>query len=271
MITKRAPLSHLTSIHLSGWVELCIIENDRDLQELENEGGKLIGAGSNLLVKTSGTKLYKLSGEFDYIQLKEGSIVCGAATSTKKLISFLASQGLSSVEFLAGIPATIGGCVRMNAGAFGGDIGEFVNYVKIFKNGKHLKLERNELTFSYRNSSISENIITEVALRFRKHDKGNIRNRIKEIIKARLSKAHLSNTFGSVFKNPLNQYAGELIEKVGLKGYRHNSASISPKHANFIIGKRPTEVNDVLFLIDLAKERVFKSFGVELEEEVEIV
>ncbi len=272
MIIKRIALNSLTSIHLAGWVEVGIIEKKEDLSLLQSqENAEIIGGGSNILVKNTHKRLYKLSDSFNYIKLENNRIVCGAATGTKKIIRFIIEHGLSSIEFLSGLPATIGGCVRMNAGAFGKSIGEFIDYIEVFKNGKKVRLSASEIRFGYRDSSLSGSIILEVALKFKKDHPENVRLRVIDTIKRRLQRSHLSNTFGSVFKNPENSYAGKLIELAGLKGYKHNSASISRKHANFIIGTSQTNIDDILFLMDLAKERVFKEFGVELQEEVKII
>ncbi len=266
MIIKTVPLRYLTTIRQRGSVQLCYIE---DIDEIEGEI-PLIGGGSNIIVKKS-NKLYKLSDKFNYIKHKDGTLHVGAATPLKRLIAYAFKNSLSCLEFLAGVPATIGGLTVMNAGAFGYEISDFIEFVKVYdtKSGT-LSIRRNVL-FSYRSSDIDGTVV-EVGLKCKNVDLSVLRKKVSVYLRERVRKAHLLNTFGSVFKNPSPDVsAGKLIEECGLKGRAKNSAMISKKHGNFIVGNGNVDVDDVLFLIELAEEEVFKRFGVELEREVRII
>jgi UDP-N-acetylmuramate dehydrogenase len=270
MIKKRVDLSFLTTIHQMGHIDLNIIESKNDLGSFN--GGYFIGAGSNILIKNFDEEFYKLSDNFSYMKIEDGVLICGAASRISKVLNFQIKHSISSLEFLAGVPATIGGVVYMNAGAFDNTIADKVAYAKLFcKENGIFYVTRDEIELGYRQSNIGGCVVLEAGFDFKKTDRAGLIKNIKKNINTRLTKSHLNNTFGSVFKNG-NQYnAGTLIENVGLRGFRKNSAYISDKHANFIIGSQETDVKDVFYLMDEAKNRVYNSFGIELEEEVKIL
>ncbi len=271
MIKKTVDLAKLTSINLDGQIDIGILESLDDVKNLE-EYFFIFGGGSNLLVKNKNLNFYKLSERFSYAKIKDNILVCGAALRLSSLMRFLIESRISSLEFLAGVPATLGGAVFMNAGAFRNSIADKILYVKVFcKNSGTVILPREKLNFGYRYSGLDGCVILEAGFSYKRVDKTEIENEIRNNIKTRLIKAHLKNTFGSVFKNPTNDFAGKLIEESGLKGLKKNSAEISKKHANYIIGSKRTYIDDVLFLMDRAKEAVLKNFGIELEEEVRII
>ncbi len=272
MIRKRMELSRLTTIHLEGLIDVNIIEDTEDIFEL-SDNFFMLGGGSNLLIKNQKEEFYKLSKAFSYVKTENGLLICGGALRINDLVRFLIDNSVSSLEFLSGVPATVGGAVVMNAGAFGSSIGEKIVYVKVFCIGSGIVvMPKNRLEFGYRMSNIDNNcVVLEAGFRYETINKENLKKRVAENIKTRVSKAHLTNTFGSIFKNPEGDYAGRLMELSGLKGVAKDTAKISDKHANFMLGSRKTRIDDVLFLIDMAKNEVLKNFGVELEEEVVIV
>ena len=254
---------NLTTIHQDGIVDVVYIEKEDELNFID---APVIGGGSNILI-IKNNKVFKLSDQFNYIKQNKEELVVGAATPLKSLILYCIKHSLGGLEFLSGVPATVGGAIKSNAGAFEKEISDILRYVKIFDSSdRSIKvLDKSEIEFSYRKSSI-DGVIIETA--FNLKNSNSVKDKVIEILKKRLTKAHLSFTFGSVFKNPTDGYAGWYIEQVGLKGFRKNTAAISPKHANFIIGGQITNTYDILYLIDLAKERVFKTFSIELTEEV---
>ncbi len=266
MITKTVPLKYLTSIRQDGYITVNYIENSKDLDNAKS----VIGCGSNVLIKNTKT-IYKLSSNFSYIKIDGGVVKVGGATTIKQLTNFMINHSLSCVEFLSGIPASVGGAVFMNAGAFGDEISDFLEYILVRTSNSKIKIEKSNLNFSYRNSNIN-GIVLEVGLRCQKRERNQIIKKIVNNIKIRKNKTHLRNTFGSVFRNPKKDLpSGKLIDECGLKGKAKGTAMISPKHANFIIGNGLVNVDDVLFLIDLAKNEVLKRFSIELEEEVKII
>ncbi len=270
MIKDRLNLQNATTIHQKGIIDINILEKEADM--LSFGDGCIVGAGSNLLIKNFKKKFYALSDNFSYIRLENNTLVCGAALRVPTVIRFLTKNGVSSLEFLSGIPASIGGLVYMNAGAFGFSISDRIKYVKIFsKNKGVVLLEKKDIDFSYRKSSLDDCIVLEAGFLYEDALFEDIKNAAANNIKKRIKTAHIKNTFGSVFKNPKGVFAAKLIEECGLKGLSRNTAAISGKHANYIIGTKETDVDDVLYLIDIAKQSVFKNFGIELEEEVKIV
>ena len=270
MIVQKADLRKLTTIHLSGSIDISIMENISDFYRLKDL--YIIGGGSNLLIKNKQANICKLSNNFAYAKMEGNTLICGGALRISKLMHFLISNSISSLEFLSGVPATIGGAVMMNAGAFGYAIYNKILYVKIFSQSQGiLTLERNQLNFDYRKSNLDGCAVIEAGFEYSVDSIENIKNTIRNNIRKRLRNTHIKNTFGSVFKNPKNSYAGKLLELSGLKGVRKNSVSISRKHANYIVGSDQTDIDDILFLIDIAKNRVLKNYGVELEEEVKII
>jgi UDP-N-acetylmuramate dehydrogenase len=261
--------SNITSFKQDGLCILNYIENIDDLNKVEQ--GSLIGAGSNLLIKTK-RPLYKLSKAFSYINISGSLAIIGGSTSISLINKTLIKNGLSGLEFLGGVPASIGGCVRMNAGAFGKAIEDIFEYAVCYSPDKGIyAFYKNEANFYYRESNFNNKIILEVGLNLKKSNVYSIETGIKENIKIRLSKAPMLRTFGSTFKNPPRMVAGKLIEECGLKGKTINDAMISQKHANYIINLHKATVDDVLQLIDIVKNNVYKKFNIELQEEVIIL
>jgi len=269
---ERIALAHITSIRLKGYRDICFVDSEDDLYRIDTY--HLLGAGSNTLVK-SNIMLYKLSHNFSYIK-KQGNvvIVIGAATKMSDIMKFCISNNITGLEFLYGVPCSIGGATYMNAGAFSKSIGDIFSYAKVYSAEKGIiYVDKSSVDFFYRETSLKGYVILEVALNCKTEKRKTIINRTKSYIKKRLSAAHIKNTFGSVFKNPKNKEftAGEMIDRCGLKGMRKNSAAISEKHGNFIIGFGETEFDDIAFLIDKMKNSVYKQFGISLEEEVKII
>jgi len=248
---------------------------------LVNEGIPYLvsGRGSNLLVKNGGIGgvVILLAGTFAHIQV-EGSgnsdIWAGAGLSTADLLIWCREEGVSGLEFLAGIPGSVGGVVAMNAGAFGKEIGPRVLAVRLVSRGGQLsERDRSRLRFSYRDCDLEAGVvITHVLFRLDRETPETVSARIASCLKRRKETQPLEYpSAGSIFKNPRNDYAGRLIEQAGLKGKRIGGAMISNKHANFIVNKGGATATDILTLINLAREEVKRTAGVQLELEVQIV
>ena len=239
----------------------------------------VVGRGSNLLVTDSGYDgtIIILKGSLAEIRQSDADehhILTGAGVSIAVLISFCVSKGLSGLEFMTGIPCTVGGAVFMNAGAFGKEIGKIVSEIySVSKDGEQKKRSGTEIEFSYRKSSIEEGeIISGISLRLEKNDVESIKGRISDYMRRRKEMQPLDlPSAGSVFKNPKNDYAGRLIEAAGLKEKRIGGAMISSKHANFIVNLGDASARDILDLIELTRERVKENSGIELELEVKVI
>jgi len=239
----------------------------------------VVGNGSNLLVGDRGFKgvmihlrdqlaLVEQNGKNDEI------IMCGGGLTIPELLAHCRHNGLGGLEFLAGIPGTVGGAVSMNAGAWGKEVGSHVQDIQIATAKGELKTwRRPRLTFSYRALSIPEGaVVAKARFHLKRENPETVTDKMAEYLRMRLEKQPLGMpSGGSVFKNPAGDYAGRLIESVGLKGKRIGGAMISPKHANFIVNTGGARGDDILALMDLARKRVKEQTGIGLEPEIRVV
>jgi UDP-N-acetylmuramate dehydrogenase len=197
----------------------------------------------------------------------------GAGMMINDLISEMARLGLTGLEFMVGIPGTIGGSVRGNAGAWQKTISELVDGVKVLdQDGQVAWLDKRDCRFDYRQSRFKKNqeIILEVKLKLKKGDRKKMVKLLREYREKRAEQPQEPSA-GCAFVNPKPQAAGALIEKCGLKGKRVGDAQISPQHANFIINLGGAKAKDIYTLIQSAKKAVKQKFGVELKEEIQLV
>jgi UDP-N-acetylmuramate dehydrogenase len=234
----------------------------------------ILGGGSKLLVSDEGfdgvvINLNKFKGIQIVKESKENIILeILAGTRINEIIGMGIKEGFGGIEFLGGIPATLGGAIKMNAGAFGNTISQLVKSIKIFKNREIKTIEAKEDLWEYRKFK-EDGIVISAELELKKMEKGKIINLLKKYLEKRKESQPLfEKTFGSVFKNPPSLYAGALIEACNLKGYQIGSAKISEKHANFIVNLGNAKASEILQLMKLAQEKVFLKFGIKLEPEV---
>jgi len=191
-----------------------------------------------------------------------------------ELVAFTVRENLTGFEFCAGIPGSVGGGIRMNAGAYGHSISESVASVTLMNAmGQTEILERGQLRFEYRNFLLPEGtVIVEAAFHFRNDPEGRVGDKVRRIIEERRNKHPLQyKNAGSIFKNPPDRPAGRLIEEVGLKGFAIGDAMVSEKHGNFIVNRGGATSADVLNLIYFIQERVRREKGTALELEVKIM
>ncbi len=236
---------------------------------------RVLGGGSNVLVRDEGVggAVIRLAGDpFEQIQIDDGHVVAGAGALLSHVISETVRAGLAGLESLVGIPGTIGGAVKGNAGGRAGEIGQFVRRVIVFdRTGERLVREGDNLSFGYRSSSITEPVIVRAELELQPGDPDEITRRMRKLwIQKRATQPLAHQSAGCIFKNPRGMSAGDLIERAGLKGTRIGKAEISERHANFIVTEPGATSADVLRLIDLARSKVAEQFGVELELEIQI-
>jgi UDP-N-acetylmuramate dehydrogenase len=239
----------------------------------------VVGRGSNLLFRDTGFEgvVVRLAGEMAAVA-EEGTdppgLRAGGGAPISEVLSFCRDKGLGGLEFLAGIPGTAGGAVAMNAGAWGQEIGGLVREVLLMgSEGDLLTGDRDELGFGYRSASIPEgSVVVQVLLTLSRKDPEAVAGRMAEYLGRRKAAQPLEHpSGGSVFKNPPGDFAGRLIEGVGLKGKKAGGAMISPKHANFIVNTGGAKAKDILDLMDLARKAVLERTGVELEPEIKVV
>jgi len=237
----------------------------------------VIGAGSDLLVSDKGVSsaIIRLSSpDFKAIVFQGSYVEIGAGRSLREVIVACAKKGLSGMEFLAGIPGTIGGALAMNAGQTreGLSMGDFVETVTAIDfNGRIKTLAKKDVKFGYRSSNLSKYIIVSACLKLTKRSKDQIRKTMgKYIAYRRASQDYSGASAGCIFKNPEGDFAGRLIDACGLKGKKVGGACVSSKHANFIINKGKGKAKDVLALIRLIKRTVKNRYTLELVPEIKI-
>ena len=214
-----------------------------------------------------------LESGFNKLEFAGGIVTSGAGVKMATFVDFAIRNKRQGVEMLAGIPATIGGAVWMNAGCYGGETSDHLLDVQLIRDGKYLSLPKSESGFRYRHSGFEKTDILlgarfemgegdpkelrEIKLRHLKH-----RNTVQPV--------NLPNC-GSVFKNPKPHFSAELIEAAGLKGTQIGGAQISPMHANFIVNTGNAKAHDVVDLMNLARKKVFDISGIVLEPEVQLI
>ncbi len=235
----------------------------------------MIGCGSNILVSDTGLNyaVIKLSSaKFSKISVQGKFLEVGSGALLNRLVFFCREKGLSGIEFLVGIPGTLGGALLMNAGAWGMNISNIVDSVTVIDSKLKVKtLSKKKIDFGYRKSRLSKYIILSARLRFLKEDKRIIRNRIREVTKLRKQSQDLAYpSAGCIFKNPSADSSGRLIEECGLKGLRIGGASVSLKHANFILNLNRASSQDVLKLINFVQSKVKAKFNINLKPEIKI-
>ncbi|MGH7178518.1 MAG: UDP-N-acetylmuramate dehydrogenase [Tepidisphaeraceae bacterium] len=235
----------------------------------------VLGLGANLLVSDHGVDgaVFRLCEEYFRTVTYEGTLVhAGAGVDMQKLILSTVRKGLSGIECLAGIPGTIGGGVRMNAGGKFGDIGAVVSRVSVMDTeGVVFERTKDDLVFDYRSTNISARFILGATLELQEDDPESIMRRTKEIWMYKRNTQPLNTkNCGCMFKNPRGLSAGALIDQAGLKGMSVGGATVSAKHANFIIANPGCRADDVLRLVRIIQDKVFQRSEVHLETEVQI-
>jgi UDP-N-acetylmuramate dehydrogenase len=280
-ISKNAPLEKFTTFKIGGRAKYFFTAKNKDsfIQALNwavknSLPSFVLGGGSNLLIADAGFNGLVIKNENKKYKTKGNRIFAGSGTPLAVLLKDAVKNRLTGLEWSVGIPGTVGGAIFGNAGAFGESIGDCLAEVEVFdaKNKKIIILKNEDCKFSYRRSIFkkNKNLIIISATFFLKNSKPEaINKKIKEFLGYRNIHQPL-NFFsaGSVFANPKNFSAGELIEKCGLKGKKIGNAKFSEKHANFVVNLGKARARDVKKLIILAKKSVKKKFGVHLEEEI---
>lgn len=237
----------------------------------------ILGSGANVLFLDEGYDgiVIKLSSRYAKYSIKENVIEAFCGISIFKLSILALKHNLSGMEFAFGIPGTLGGAIFMNAGAYGGEFKNIISSVKFLDEDNNIIEKKcNELDFSYRHSLFSDNnyCIISAKLNLNYSNYVDIKVKMNELIRKRLSKQpYFYPSAGSTFKRPEGNYASYLIETCGLKGVRVNGACVSEKHSGFIINDNNATSKDILDLIGIVKEKVYKNTGYNLECEVQII
>lgn len=236
---------------------------------------KLLGQGANLLVlspKVDAAVIRLDSEEFNSVEICQAQVKSASGTDLPRLIRQCIRAGLTGLECLVGIPGTVGGAVRMNAGGRFGDIGAAISSIEVMDGeGEIRQRTKDELVFSYRQTNITAKIILGACFELESDDPARVLRQAKQMWIYKKNSQPLANkSAGCVFRNPRGLSAGALIDQVGLKGKRVGGAMISPVHANFIVVDGPAKPQDVQELITMMREKVQEKFEVQLDLELEI-
>ena len=258
MFIKTIDFSKYSSIKVGQETEVLMLEKD---DTIPNDR-YLIGAANNLLISPNPPPLMMLSKDFSNIEKEDDMLIIGSAMPTGRIISYAKKYDISGFEFCSKLPGTLGGMLAMNAGVKSYEIFNILHSVEI--NGKWIKKENIE--HGYRFAKLG-GIAT--AAKF-KIVKGFDQKLLNELLTLRSNQPH-DPSAGSAFKNPNGDYAGRLIEAVGLKGYRKGDMAWSEVHSNFLVNLGSGTFDDAKYLIDLAKQRVLQEFEIELKEEIKIL
>ena len=288
MVLIDEPMSRHTSIGVGGPTDALISpENAKELGRIITYLRHLktpfipVGNGTNLIVRDGGYRgvIISMKGLNSIVLNKRNtewaSIRTGAGATLSEIVRLAAEESLTGMEFCAGIPGSVGGAVKMNAGAYGSEIKDVVDKIELMdKKGNIRDVKKNSLKFEYRNLALPEGkIITGASFLLTKGIKEKIQGRINEILGMRKNKHPLEfRNSGSVFKNPKGSApAGQIIDEMGLKGYQIGGAKISEKHGNFIVNLGQAKASDIIALIEMVKKKVKAERGIILETEVEII
>jgi len=279
------PLSRYTSFHCGGKADFfCDAHTVDALKKIvsfchdNKQPVHILGFGTDLLIKDQGIKgaVIRLMGKpfFAFDRIDEFSFKVGSRVSVSKLVNKTVKLGLSGCEWFSGIPASLGGALSMNAGAYGHRLDEIVQSITaLTSDGKTITLKKENLRFDYRKGPFSDNeIIISAILKFTPADKENLIKIARSILSERNTKLPKGYSAGCVFKNPNppDITAGSLIEQSGLKGKNVKDAFVSDKHANFIINKNRASSDDVLELIRQIQDKVKQDKGIDLNLEIKI-
>ena len=281
------PLKRYTTLRIGGRADWLIEpKNDSEMKQLlemaqaENIPWFVLGRGSNLLVSDRGLRgmVFHLSSLRSPITIKRfnnGQLLLevDAGFPLSKLVRFGIDNRLGGLEFLAGIPGSMGGAWAMNAGSYGKEIKDITAYlITISSGGRLIRKGKKELEFGYRNLKLEAGeVILSGGIKLSSGEAEVIRKETQRLWRQRRVAQPLNrSSCGSVFKNPPDDFAGRLIEKTGLKGVRKGGAQISTHHANFIVNRGEARAADVLYLMNLIRTRVKEQFGILLEPEVRL-
>jgi len=280
-VGTNVPMSQHTSFGIGGPADILVIPHTIEAlaQAVKavyaaGEEPMVMGNGTNMLVLDGGVRgvVIKVCNGLSRVTAHDDLVTAESGVRVASLCCTCADFGLSGLEWAAGIPGALGGALTMNAGANGGEVGQFVEWVRVVRpDGSIEKLSRAQLAFGYRYSSFQgiKAVIAQACLRLHPCDPVIIRERMCAVLEERCEKQPVAMpSAGCVFKRPKNDYAGRLLEEVGAKGLRVGGAVVSEKHANFIVNDGGATAADVLELIDLARTKVWDVFGVDLVPEV---
>ena len=282
-VLRDEPLSRHTTLRVGGparWY--CRVKTEGGLSTVlraASESGEplaLLGMGSNVVASDEGFPgwVVRLDGDFLRIEISGDRLTAGGGAALGGACAAAARAGLSGLEPISGIPSSIGGAVRINAGAYGGEIFDVLETVRLVSRaGDRRESAGADIPHGYRWTQLCETneIVSEATLRLRPASREEIAERTRVVSEKRRGALPSEPNAGSVFKNPPGDYAGRLVEACGLKGERRGAAEISTRHANVVVNRGGARSADVVRLMQLMRDSVREKFGVTLTPEVEFL
>lgn len=254
---KTIDFSKFSSIKIGSIIDVALIEND-----IVPQNHTMIGLANNILISPTPPPLMMLSKEYSFIEIDDNKLRIGAATPSGKIASFTKKHNIAHFEYCSKLPGSLGGMIKMNAGL---KEYEIFNYLIAIKTESGWK-QKDEINYGYRYTDIDEVIFEAI---FELHSGYDI-EKFEMFNKMRANQPSTASA-GSCFKNPVGDYAGRLIESVGLKGIRRGAMEFSSVHANFLVNHGGGTYEDAMYLINEAKKRVLESFNITLECEIIII
>jgi UDP-N-acetylmuramate dehydrogenase len=236
----------------------------------------VLGGGTNVLVRDGGIRglTIRLAKSLTNVEVDGTGVVADAGVLYPVLANTTAAQGLAGLEFATGIPGTVGGAVYMNAGAYGSETKDVLDWADVFREGEVVRMRKGDLDLSYRHSALHENpdwLVLRASYTLEPGDPEELKARIKEFRAQRMNGSPNRPSCGSTFKRPPGDFPGRVIEAAGLKGTRVGQIEVSPVHANYLVNLGGGTAEEALELIELVRERVRQELGIELEPEVRVI
>ena len=255
-MTKQINLATYTSIKIGSIIDVEVIEKPLHVDAF------LLGGGNNILASSNTPKIAMLGKVFDFLHVKDTLVHIGGATPSGKILSFVKKHNIKNFELMQKLPGTLGGIIKMNAGL---KEWEIFNHLVAIKTEDGWK-EKKDIEFGYRETDI-KGTIYEATFEIEEGFDNELLSMFKKL---RDNQPNLPSA-GSCFKNPLNNYAGKLLDEAGLKGFRVGDMAFCKTHANFLVNLGHGSFDEAIELIELAKKRVFENNGINLELEIKIV
>ena len=284
------PLKRYTAWKIGGPADALLEPTDTEelIEAVEMARGHgvpvtVLGGGTNVLVRDGGIRglTIRLAKSLTGVQIKGRSVTAEAGVLYPVLANTTAGSGLKGLEFATGIPGTVGGAVYMNAGAYGGETKDVLDWADVFQEGKVVRmhndvetLQATSLRLAYRRSVLQDHpdwVVLRAGYTLEPGNPGELKASIKEFRAQRMNGSPNRPSCGSTFKRPPGDFPGRVIEAAGLKGTRVGQIEVSPKHANYLVNLGGGTAREALELIELVKEKVRERMGIDLEEEVRVV
>jgi UDP-N-acetylmuramate dehydrogenase len=284
------PLKRYTAWKIGGPADALLEPTDAEelIEAVEMARGQgvpvtVLGGGTNVLVRDGGIRglTIRLAKSLTGVQIKGRSVTAEAGVLYPVLANTTAGSGLKGLEFATGIPGTVGGAVYMNAGAYGGETKDVLDWADVFQEGKVVRMHNDvetllatSLRLSYRRSVLQDHpdwVVLRAGYTLEPGNPGELKANIKEFRAQRMNGSPNRPSCGSTFKRPPGDFPGRVIEAAGLKGTRVGQIEVSPVHANYLVNLGGGTAREALELIELVKEKVRERMGIDLEEEVRVV